>query len=85
MKSNTALNGRRINQSSCEHVASCSLNKSYSTLIVNFTSCFIVHSLGTGLFLSIDGLVSFSLWMRQFSQIVAAQPCTNEVEVASPL
>ena len=33
---------------------SCKLNKTYCNL-ANFGSCFIVHSLGKGLFLLIDG------------------------------
>ena len=51
------------------------LNKTCCNL-VNFCSCFIVHSLGMGLY----RWASFSLLMGQFSSSVAAQPCTNEVE-----
>ena len=55
------------------------LNKTYCNL-VNFGSCFIIHSLGMGLFLFILG-PALVCRMDQFSNSVAAHSRTNEVEV----
>ena len=54
------------------------LNKTCCNL-VKFGSCFIVHSLGMGLF--VYRWASFSLRMGQLSNSVVTHPRTNEVEV----
>ena len=69
----------RFNNATWEWVVFVKLNKTGCSL-VNFGSCFIVHSLGMGLFLFVNG-PSFSLWMDQLSKSVPTHPCTNEVEV----
>ena len=42
---------------------SCQLNKTYCNL-VNFGSCFVVYSLGMGLFLFTDGLALVGGWVN---------------------
>ena len=56
------------------------LNKTCSNL-VNFGSCFIVHSLGMGLLLYIDETASVWVRMGQFSNSEAAHSRTIEAEV----